>query len=49
MDVHDSAKIFGRHFCKGPIAQDPGIVDQDVDAAEARHGALNQALGASLV
>ena len=49
MDVHDRPKVLGRHFCKGLVSEDPRIVNQDVNAAEARHSVVDQTLGASLI
>ena len=37
MDVHDEAEIVQLHLGEGLVAQDAGVVDQDVDPAPFRH------------
>ena len=44
VDVDDEAEILQLHLGEGLVAQDTGVVDQDVDPAPARHRRLDHGL-----
>ena len=46
MDVEDRVPLVFRHVEDHPVAQDAGIVDQDVQLAERGDGGFDDALGA---
>ena len=45
MDVEHRRPFFGRHLERGLVAQDAGVVDQDVEAAERLHRGADDLFG----
>ena len=49
MNFDDEAKVVERHLHKAFVAQDTGVVDQNIDAAPFVHGLLDHVFNLSVV
>src|SRR6202035_4554814 len=49
VDAHHEIEVLSRHVPDGTVADDAGVVDQDVELAELRVGALDHGVGLVLV